>query len=62
MTDAPHDPLLHTASELRWEALKRDFVLRRHHALGARPVLTAPSVEQAVRAEEAEEAQKDEAR
>ncbi|MFC5930645.1 hypothetical protein D6T64_16380 [Cryobacterium melibiosiphilum] len=57
MTDAPHDPLLHTASELRWEALKRDFVLRRHHALGARPVLTAPSVEQAVQAEEAEEAE-----
>jgi hypothetical protein len=57
MTDGPHEPSMHTASELRWEALKHDFVLRRHHALGARPVLTAPSVEQVVQAEEAGEAE-----
>lgn len=57
MIDAPHDPLLHTTTTLRWEALKRDFVLRRHQELGARPELTAPSVEQAVQAEEAEEAE-----
>lgn len=57
MIDDPNEPLLHTASMLRWEALKRDFVLRRHYALGARTKLTAPSVEQAIQAEEHEEAE-----